>query len=82
MNPVVVDVLTRIAAQQVGSPIDPNAGTALAQKGAVQRLAEPTIYDLVFPVIAFLLVIVLPTATALWVIVKTLKEKQKEDDET
>ena len=81
MKPVVVDVLARIAAQ-MGAQIDPNAGTALAQKGAVQRLAEPTIYDLVFPIIAFLLVILLPTATALWVIVKTLKEKQKEDDET
>ena len=81
MNPVVVDVLAHLAAQ-LGTQVDPNSGTALAQKGAVQRLAEPTIYDLVFPVIAFLLVIVLPTTTALWVIVKTLKEKQKEDDET
>jgi hypothetical protein len=77
MKPAVVDVLQQLVAQ-----VDPNTGTALAQKGAVQRLAEPTIYDLVFPMIAFVLVIVLPTATALWVIVKTLKEKQKEEDET
>jgi hypothetical protein len=81
MTPVVVDVLAHLIAQ-LGTPVDPNAGTALAQKGALQRLAEPTLYDLVFPIIAFLLVIVLPTATAIWVIVKTLKDKQKEDDET
>jgi hypothetical protein len=80
MKPVVVDVLVRVAAQ-LGTPVDPSQGTALAQKGAVQRLAEPTLYDLIFPVIAFLLVIVLPTATALWVITKTLKDRQKEDDE-
>jgi hypothetical protein len=80
MKPVVVDVLARLAGQ-VAAQVDPNQGTALAQKGAVQRLAEPTVYDLVFPIIAFVLVIVLPTATALWVITKTLRETQKEDDE-
>ncbi|MBM4279873.1 MAG: hypothetical protein FJ137_03700 [Deltaproteobacteria bacterium] len=80
MTPAVVDVLTRLAAQ-LGPAVDPAQGTALAQKGAVQRLAEPTLYDLIFPGIAFLLVIVLPTATALWVIVKTLRDRQKEDDE-
>lgn len=73
----VVDVLAFVASQ-----IDPNAGTALAQKGAVQRLAEPNLYDMVFPVIAFGLVILLPTCTALWVIVKTLRDKKPEADET
>jgi hypothetical protein len=84
MTPVVVDVLARIAAQlagQLAGQIDPSQGTSLAQKGAVQRLAEPTVYDLVFPVIAFLLVIVLPTATAVWVIAKTLTNRDKEEDE-
>ncbi len=72
------DVLFLLATQ---AGVDPNRGTALAQKGAVQRLAEPTVYDLVFPFIAFLLVIVLPTATALWVIGKTLQDRRKEPDE-
>ncbi len=61
--------------------VDPNLGAPAAQQGAVQRLAEPNLYDLVFPVIAFGLVIVLPVATALWVFSKTLKNKEKEADE-
>lgn len=63
------------------SQVDPNQGTNVAQRGAVQRLAEPTYYDLVFPFIAFGLVIVLPTSVAIWVIVKTIGEKTKEADE-
>lgn len=64
------------------SQVDPSQGTATAQKGAVQRLADPTYYDVIFPVLAFLLVIVLPTATALWVIWRTWSEKSAEADET
>lgn len=71
----VVDVLAFIASQ-----VD-TQGTALAQKGAIQRLAEPNLYDIVFPVIAFGLVILLPTSTALWVIWRTIKEKKPEVDE-
>jgi hypothetical protein len=71
-------LLLTLAAQ---AEVDPTRGTALAQKGAVQRLADPTVYDLIFPFIAFLLVIVLPTATALWVIVKTVQDRRKEADE-
>lgn len=67
---------------QIGMQLDPLQGTASAQKGAIQRLAEPTYYDYVFPLIAFLLVIVLPTSTALWVIFKTSTEKKAEPDET
>ncbi len=52
------------------------------QAGAVQRLAEPTYYDLVFPFIAFGLVIVLPTSVALWVMYKTVTDKTAEADET
>jgi hypothetical protein len=74
---ILVDVATQLALQ-----VDPSQGTATAQKGAVQRLAEPTYYDFVFPVIAFCLVILLPTCTALWVIVKTATEKKGEADET
>lgn len=69
------DVLTLLAT------VDPNQGTAKAQQGAAQRLADPTVYDAVFPAIAFLLVIVLPVATALWVIWKTVTEKAPEPDE-
>lgn len=72
----VVDVLRLVAGQ-----VDPSQGSALAQKGAIQRLSEPNLYDMVFPLIAFCLVILLPTCTALWVIVRTVKEKNKEVDE-
>lgn len=77
MLPVLVALAHEIAAQ-----VDPNQGTVTAQKGAVQRIAEPTYYDYVFPAIAFLLVIVLPTATALWVVYRTATEKTPEPDET
>lgn len=73
----VLELISRMAAQ-----VDPLQGTAASQKGAIQRLADPTYYDYVFPLIAFLLVIVLPTATALWVIAKTATEKKAEPDET
>ena len=71
------DLVSHIALQ-----VDPLLGTASAQKGAVQRLADPTYYDYVFPLIAFVLVIILPTAAALWVIFKTATEKKPEPDET
>jgi hypothetical protein len=61
--------------------VDPNLGAPAAQQGAVQRLAEPNVYDLVFPVIAFGLVILLPVGTALWVLSRTLKNNEKEADE-
>jgi hypothetical protein len=77
----VVDVLSRLVTQVAGQ-VDPNQGTAAVQKGLVNRLAEPQLYDIVFPFIAFLLVIVLPTTTAVWAIVKTLKDDRKESDET
>lgn len=71
----VVDVLAFVAHQVEVQ------GSALAQKGAVQRMAEPNLYDIIFPVIAFGLVILLPTSTALWVIWRTIKEKKPEVDE-
>lgn len=67
---------------QLITQVDPNRGSEVAQRGAVQRLAEPTYYDLVFPFIAFGLVILLPTSVAAWVIYKTITEKTKEPDET
>lgn len=71
-----VETLVTLAAQ-----VDPNQGTAKAQQGAVQRLSEPTYYDVAFPAIAFVLVIILPVATAFWVIWKTATEKTAEADE-
>ena len=47
----------------------------------MQRLQEPNAYDLVFPVIAFGLVIVLPVGTALWVLSRVLRDHRKEADE-
>ena len=61
--------------------LDPNVGAPSAQQGAVQRLAEPNIYDIIFPGIAFGLVIVLPVSTALWVLFRTFKDNTKEPDE-
>lgn len=74
---LLVDIATQVALQ-----VDPSQGTPTAQKGAVQRMADPTYYDLVFPMLAFLLVIALPAATALWVIWRTATEKKAEADET
>ncbi len=66
----------------LATQFDANLGTKEAQQGAVQRMADPQMYDLVFPVIAFILVIMVPATTALWVIFKTATEKTKEADET
>ncbi|MCC7110477.1 MAG: hypothetical protein IT382_14390 [Deltaproteobacteria bacterium] len=66
----------------LATQVDPNLGTKEAQQGAIQRMADPQVYDLVFPVIAFLLVIVVPALAGLWVMFKTATEKTKEADET
>ncbi len=71
------DLLFAVAAQ-----VDPLQGTAVAQKGAMQRLSEPSYYDVAFPAIAFVLVIILPVVTALWVVLRTVTEKTLEPDET
>jgi len=74
--PTVVTALSTLQAQ-----VDPNQGTMRAMSGAKARLQDPTLYDAVFPFIAFLLVVVLPATVALWVIVRTLTEKTGEADE-
>lgn len=68
-------------ALQLATQLNPSQGTASAQRGAVQRLADPTMYDIIFPVLAFVLVIILPSVTALWVIWRTLTEQKAEADE-
>jgi hypothetical protein len=50
-------------------------GTAKASLGAVERLSEPDILDIVSPFFAFTIVIVLPSVIALWVIYKTITQK-------
>lgn len=61
--------------------VDSNLGAPSAQQGAVQRIQDPNLYDIVFPVIAFGLVIVLPVSVAVWVITRTLKDNTREADE-
>jgi hypothetical protein len=73
--------LAHTVAVVLATQVDPNQGTAAARRGAVERLQEPNLYDMVFPIIAFGLVILLPTATALWVIYRTVTEKKAETDE-
>lgn len=51
--------------------IDPEQGTLNASQGAFQRALDPSLYDAFFPCFAFLMVIILPTIIALWVIYRT-----------
>lgn len=69
-------------ALSLATQVDPNLGTKEAQQGAIQRMADPQVYDVVFPVIAFILVIVVPALAGIWVIYKTATEKTKEADES
>ncbi|MCC7072809.1 MAG: hypothetical protein IT383_15890 [Deltaproteobacteria bacterium] len=69
-------------ARTLALQVDPNLGTKAAQQGAIQRMSDPTSYDVVFPVVAFVLVIVVPAAVALWAMFRTATEKTKEADET
>lgn len=65
----------------VASQVDPNKGTAKAMLGAQQRISEPNYYDMVFPLIALVLVIIVPSIVALWVAWKTITDKTLEDGE-
>ena len=71
MNTVIEVLQPWLASQQT------NQGALQAAKGAVERLSEPDWIDIVSPFFAFTLVIVLPMCVALWVIVKTLMEKDE-----
>lgn len=77
MRDVLLEATARLAMQ-----VDPNQGTLQAMQGAQQRIQEPHFYDIVFPVIAFLLVIVVPTLVAVWVLYKTVTEKTVEEGES
>ena len=71
MNTVIEALQPFLAHQQT------NQGAIQAAKGAVERLSEPDWIDIVSPFFAFTLVIVLPMCVALWVIVRTLMEKDE-----
>lgn len=51
------------------------------QQGAAERILNPHLWDAVFPVIAFVLVIVVPATIAIWAIVKTIREPDVSDGE-
>lgn len=59
--------------------LDPNRGAPAAYAGARARIAEPHLYDMVFPFIALLLVIVIPSAVALWAAYKTITDDSLKD---
>lgn len=69
-------------ASYLATQVDPAQGTLRAMKGAQQRLLEPSAYDTVFPVIAFSLVIVVPTVVALWVMYRTARDRTLEEGES
>lgn len=56
-------------------------GTLEAQYGSMERILHPHLWDAMFPVIAFVLVIVIPSSIAIWAIAKTLKEKDLSEGE-
>ncbi len=62
-------------------PVDPNQGAPAAYAGAQARIAEPHLYDMVFPVLALGLVIIIPSVVALWVAWKTITDTSLKDGE-
>jgi len=71
-----INIITLFALQ-----VDPNKGTLQAMQDAKQRLTEPHLYDMVFPLIALLLVIIIPSCVAAWVAYKTITDKTLVDGE-
>lgn len=47
----------------------------------MERVLHPHLWDAMFPVIAFVLVIVIPSTIAVWAIVKTFRERDLGDGE-
>ena len=60
---------------QLATQVDSQLGTAAASAGAKARVTAPHPYDAIFPLIAFTLVVVIPSCLVLWVIYKTITEK-------
>lgn len=53
----------------------------VADAGALEQYVSPHWVDLLYPSFAFLMVIIVPSLIAVWVIYKTLREKNSHDDE-
>lgn len=49
---------------------------------SMERVLNPSLWDAVFPVIAFVLVIVVPSLVAGWAIVKTARERDVGEGES
>jgi hypothetical protein len=77
MRELLIQTMHILAAQAPG--VDPIKGAPAAYAGAQARIAEPHMYDMVFPVIALFLVILIPSAVALWVAWKTITDTTLED---
>ncbi len=63
------------------TPFNSSTGTIQAVQGAMDRVATPHLFDAIFPVFAFIMVILVPAALASFVIYKTIKETNKNADE-
>jgi len=50
--------------------------SAQALVGGVERILNPSAVDVIYPIIAFVLVIVLPAFAAFWAIAKVWREKK------
>lgn len=79
MRELFLQTMQTLAAQ--APALDPNKGAPAAYAGAQARIAEPHLYDMVFPVIALVLVIIIPSMVALWVAWKTITDNTLEDGE-
>ena len=77
MQTELYELMLRVAAQ-----MDPNQGTYAAQKGAAERMVEPHYYDVVFPILALFLVIIIPAGVAIWAGYRTIKDDSMVDGES
>jgi hypothetical protein len=59
-----------------------SANSFSAFSGALEQYNSPHWVDLLFPAFAFLMVIIVPSLIAMWVIYKTLREKNSCEDES
>ena len=63
------------ALAQVNASAVANAKQSNVLVGALKRVYEPHIFDIAFPIFAFLLVIVLPCFVALFIVYKTWTDR-------
>lgn len=77
MRELLIHTMQTLAMQ--APALDPNKGAPAAYAGAQARIAEPHMYDMVFPVIALFLVIIIPSLVASWVAWKTITDTTLQD---